>query len=103
MPCMNRFGDEAIVDTRYIRKRLKIPAGGNAPRVTILLQGRSSRDGHQPAAGAGRKLMSNADTRVSVIFGVCQHDPERWRDFDAIYRPMLFSFLRKQGLRQSEA
>ena len=47
--------------------------------------------------------MSNADTRVSVIFGVCQHDPERWRDFDAIYRPMLFSFLRKQGLRQSEA
>ena len=42
--------------------------------------------------------MSNMDTRGSVIFGVCQHDPERWREFDAIYRPMLFAFLRKQGL-----
>jgi hypothetical protein len=34
--------------------------------------------------------MSSADTRVSVIVGVCQRDPDRWREFDAIYRPILF-------------
>ena len=27
--------------------------------------------------------MSNTDTLVSVIDGVCQQDPERWRQFDA--------------------
>jgi RNA polymerase sigma factor (sigma-70 family) len=47
--------------------------------------------------------MSNSDTRGSVIFGVCRQDPDRWREFDSIYRPMLFSFLRKQGLHESEA
>jgi len=47
--------------------------------------------------------MSNTDTRVSVIAGVCRHDPERWRDFDSIYRPLLFAFLRKQGLKGFEA
>jgi RNA polymerase sigma-70 factor, ECF subfamily len=47
--------------------------------------------------------MSNSETRGSVIFGVCQRDPERWREFDAIYRPMLLTFLRRQGLDDSEA
>jgi RNA polymerase sigma factor (sigma-70 family) len=47
--------------------------------------------------------MSNADTRVSVIMGICQQDPERWREFDAIYRPILFGFLHKQGLEHFEA
>jgi RNA polymerase sigma-70 factor (ECF subfamily) len=47
--------------------------------------------------------MSNADTRVSVIVGVCRQDPERWREFDAIYRPILTAFLRKQGLEKPEA
>jgi len=47
--------------------------------------------------------MSSTDTRVSVIVGVCQKDPERWREFDSIYRPMLFAFLRKRGLNESDA
>jgi RNA polymerase sigma factor (sigma-70 family) len=47
--------------------------------------------------------MSNSDTRGSVIFGVCQRDPERWREFNAIYRPMLLTFLRRQGLDDAEA
>jgi RNA polymerase sigma factor (sigma-70 family) len=47
--------------------------------------------------------MSSTDTRGSVIFGVCQHDPERWREFDSIYRPMLFAFLGKQGLPECDA
>jgi len=47
--------------------------------------------------------MSSTDTRVSVIVGVCRQDPERWREFDSIYRPILFAYLRKQGLKTSEA
>ena len=46
--------------------------------------------------------MSSTDTLVSVIVGVCEQDPERWRQFDAIYRPMLFAYLRKQGLKEAE-
>jgi len=34
----------------------------------------------------GRRPMSRSATRVSVIVGVCRNDPERWREFDAIYR-----------------
>jgi RNA polymerase sigma-70 factor, ECF subfamily len=54
----------------------------------------------------GHPLMSNmssTDTRGSVILGVCQRDPERWREFDSIYRPMLFAFLGKQGLPECDA
>ena len=29
--------------------------------------------------------------------------PKAWGEFDAIYRPMLFAFLLKQGLREDEA
>jgi RNA polymerase sigma factor (sigma-70 family) len=47
--------------------------------------------------------MSNSETRGSVIVGVCQHDPERWREFDSIYRPMLMAFLRKQRLSDADA
>jgi RNA polymerase sigma-70 factor (ECF subfamily) len=47
--------------------------------------------------------MSNTETRGSVIDGVCQQDAERWRQFDAIYRPILFAFLRKRGLNEVEA
>jgi RNA polymerase sigma-70 factor (ECF subfamily) len=51
----------------------------------------------------GRKRMSSADTRVSVIVGVCQQDPDRWREFDAIYRPILFGYVSRRGLNGSEA
>jgi RNA polymerase sigma-70 factor (ECF subfamily) len=47
--------------------------------------------------------MSEEDTRVSVIVGVARKDPTRWREFDAIYRPMLFAYLRKRRLNESEA
>jgi len=56
----------------------------------------------EETAGDGQP-MSSADTRVSVIVGVCQQDPERWREFDAIYRPMLLSYLCKRGLNEFEA
>jgi RNA polymerase sigma factor (sigma-70 family) len=46
--------------------------------------------------------MSETDTRVSIIIGVREHDPERWRQFDAIYRPILRAYLLKRGLRDFE-
>ncbi len=46
--------------------------------------------------------MSSSDTRGSVIDGVCRQDPDRWREFDTIYRPILFAFLRKRGLKDFE-
>ena len=47
--------------------------------------------------------MSDSDTRVSVIVGACQRDPQRWAEFDSIYRPMLFAFVRSRGLDDSDA
>ena len=58
---------------------------------------------NKPRMRDGKTLMSDTDTRVSIIVGVCQRDPDRWREFDAIYRPMLLSFLRKQHLSESDA
>jgi RNA polymerase sigma factor (sigma-70 family) len=62
----------------------------------------ANADQHQ-RVNTGRRHMSNAETRVSVIVGVCRRDPERWRDFDAIYRPILLAYLLKRGLEESEA
>lgn len=47
--------------------------------------------------------MSDSETLVSLIDGVRQQDPERWRQFDAIYRPMLMAYLRKQRLAEVDA
>jgi RNA polymerase sigma factor (sigma-70 family) len=47
--------------------------------------------------------MSNTDTRVSVIAGVCENDPERWREFDTIYRPILLAYFAKRGFPESDA
>jgi len=47
--------------------------------------------------------MANDDTRLTVIKGVCSKDPERWQEFDSIYRPMLFAYLCKQGMNEFEA
>jgi RNA polymerase sigma-70 factor, ECF subfamily len=69
----------------------------------ILGKVEAARARHHPRASDGRTIMSNSDTRGSLIFGVCQHDPERWREFDSIYRPILLAFLRKQRLNDSDA
>lgn len=47
--------------------------------------------------------MSDMETRASVIFGVCRNDPQRWREFDATYRPILRAYLRKRGVQESDA
>jgi RNA polymerase sigma-70 factor (ECF subfamily) len=47
--------------------------------------------------------MSNTETLVSVIEGVRSRDPQRWQQFDTIYRPMLLAFLKKRGLKDSDA
>jgi RNA polymerase sigma-70 factor (ECF subfamily) len=47
--------------------------------------------------------MLNTETLVSVIEGVRSKDPQCWEQFDAIYRPMLLAFLKKRGLKDSDA
>lgn len=44
-----------------------------------------------------------AITRASVIKGVREDDPDRWREFYAIYKPMLLSYFRRQGLADGDA
>ena len=72
------------------------------PRI-VLSKVEAARVCRRPRASDGSTIMSNSDTRGSVIVGVCQNDPERWREFDSIYRPMLMAFLRKQRLNDSDA
>ena len=78
-------------------------AGVKSPPLLILWKDEAARAGHQPRVSDGKNLMSNMDTRGSVILGVCRQDPERWAQFDAIYRSMLFAFMRRRGLPESEA
>ncbi|MDG3004974.1 RNA polymerase sigma factor [Paludisphaera mucosa] len=42
-------------------------------------------------------------TRFSIIDGILDRDADRWRDFYAIYKPMLLGYFRKQGLKESDA
>jgi RNA polymerase sigma factor (sigma-70 family) len=75
----------------------------HVPKIDYPIEGATVHGGSFPYLNRGRKSMSSADTRGSVIEGVCRQDPERWREFDTIYRPILFAFLRKQGLKEVEA
>jgi RNA polymerase sigma factor (sigma-70 family) len=88
------FPDQPIVALRS--------AKGFPDQPIVALRSAKGFSDHQRVPD-GKKLMSDSDTRVSIIVGVCQRDPERWREFDAIYRPMLFAFLRKQRLNESDA
>jgi RNA polymerase sigma-70 factor (ECF subfamily) len=60
-------------------------------------------NGHHAHIDGGQHHTTGADTRVSVIVGVRQQDPERWREFDAIYRPMLLAYLQRRYLNEFEA
>jgi RNA polymerase sigma-70 factor, ECF subfamily len=74
-----------------------------SPRAGMLREEDEAADGDGTHVHSGRQEMSGTDTRVSVIVGVCRQDPERWREFDAIYRPMVFAYLLKRGVQQSDA
>ncbi len=52
----------------------------NSPPLVILWKAQATRPGQHPRRSGGRQHMSNSETRGSVIVGVCQQDPERWRD-----------------------
>ena len=80
------------------------PTSLKSPPLLILWKAQAAGARDRPAQSTTEiSSCQISDTRGSVIVGVCQQDPERWREFDAIYRPMLFAFLRKQGLKESEA
>ncbi len=73
------------------------------PLTAKLSSNALARAGHHPHVNAGHKHMSSSETLVSLIVGDSQQDPERWRQFDGIYRPMLRAYLRKQGLKECDA
>jgi DNA-directed RNA polymerase specialized sigma24 family protein len=73
------------------------------PITAKLSSDAPSRASHHPHVKVGRKTMLSSETLVSLIDGVRQQDPERWRQFDGIYRPMLHGYLRKQGLKECDA
>jgi RNA polymerase sigma factor (sigma-70 family) len=85
------------------RRPLIFSDGLPRPDPVTLCKEETTKAGHHSHVNAGRRHMTNADTRVSVIVGVGQQDPERWREFDAIYRPILLAYLNKRGLKDFEA
>jgi RNA polymerase sigma factor (sigma-70 family) len=85
-------------DPRCTSRPRKFSCGSNRPASTMLWKEKAAGSGHQPHVNVKHKLMSNTDTLTFLIDGVRRQDPELWRQFDAIYRPMLLEFLRKQGL-----
>ncbi len=76
-------------------------AGLRDPLVAKLAAAQVSSKHHH--VNGGHPNMSNSDTRASLIDGVCQQDHERWRQFDAIYRPMLMEYLKKRRLPDCDA
>ncbi len=73
------------------------------PRLSIVSRDRPAHKGFSSDVIAGCRPMSNTETRGSVILGVCLGNPERWAEFDAIYRPILYAYLKNRGLRDFEA
>jgi RNA polymerase sigma-70 factor, ECF subfamily len=88
---------------RCISRPRKFSCGSNRPASTMLWKEKAARSGHQPHVNVEHNLMSSTDTLTFLIDGVRRQDPERWREFDVIYRPMLLEFLRKRGLDDSRA
>jgi RNA polymerase sigma-70 factor (ECF subfamily) len=84
-------------------RRLLLADGLRRPEPVALSNGATIRTGDHLHVNDGRRHMANADTRVSVIVGVCQQDPDRWREFDRIYRPILYAYLRARDLNDADA
>jgi RNA polymerase sigma factor (sigma-70 family) len=78
-------------------------ACGTGSPVTILLKEKTAGHSEPQKANLGHAIMSDMETRASIIFGVCQNDPRRWSEFDAIYRPLLKAYLRKRGIKECDA
>ena len=70
--------------------------------LAVKLSAAPVRTRHHPV-NAGHQPMSSSETRVSLIVGVCEQDPERWGQFVGIYGPMMMEYLRKQRLCEFDA
>jgi RNA polymerase sigma-70 factor (ECF subfamily) len=46
---------------------------------------------------------TDTPTRFSIIAGVQDRNPDRWREFYFIYKPMLMGYFRKRGLSEGDA
>ncbi len=91
------------VRTTHGRREYVDFTGVRCPPLLILWKAEAAKSLDQPRVRDRKKLMSNMDTRVSIIVGISQRDAERWREFDAIYRPMLLDFLRGRHLNEADA
>lgn len=47
--------------------------------------------------------MASDETRASLLLRLQAKDPGAWRELEAVYRPILIAYLRKQGLSESES
>lgn len=74
-------------------------SGREQQRTGILMRSDPPGSGHCSHNTRGFRAMSSTETRGSIILGVCKQDPERWREFDTIYRPILTAYLSNRGLR----
>src|SRR5271170_6324143 len=63
----------------------------------------SYRDSSCPD-GMGMGMMRMSETRLSLLVRVRNlADGESWREFHAIYRPLIFGYLRTLGLGEHDA
>jgi RNA polymerase sigma-70 factor (ECF subfamily) len=81
---------------------LGAPARHSHHQAAKLSRSRPRQDWPR-SVDAGQTPVANTETLVSLIDGVCRHDPKRWDQFDAIYRPIMMEFLRKRGLSAFDA
>ncbi len=88
---------------RFPRRAAEFFAGSEPLNRIILSKDRGPSQGYRTQVNVGHQPMSMENTRVSVILGICQQDPDRWHEFDAIYRPILFAYVRKRGLNDFDA
>jgi RNA polymerase sigma factor (sigma-70 family) len=48
--------------------------------------------------------IATSDTRVSLLLRVCNlHDGQSWEEFHAIYRPLIFGYLRSLSIKEHDA
>jgi RNA polymerase sigma factor (sigma-70 family) len=94
-------GPRSPMTTCAPRQYFDLTSSKGAP-VPILCKVQRATSRQRRRVNDGQTAMSNSSTRGSLIVGVCEQNPERWREFDSIYRPMLFASVRKQGLNDVE-
>src|SRR5438552_3205642 len=87
-----RFRERTAVAAAPLLRRRKPPRSAAGP------------DFHCRSRIAAAKIEDMLPTRTSLLYRVRnQADEESWREFVALYEPLLLSYVRKRGLSQVDA